>query len=63
MALNPLSFLFEFLITMVDLSTEVYNFLISELPFEFFGATTYFQLFFGVGFITVLGILVIKAVI
>jgi hypothetical protein len=61
MALNPLSFLLDFLITIVNISTDVYDFLMQQLPFEFFGATTYFQLFFGVGLVAVLGILAFKA--
>ena len=61
MALNPLSFLLNFLITIVNITSEVYDFLMSDLPFEFFGANTYFDLFFGVGLITVLGILAFKA--
>jgi hypothetical protein len=61
MALNPLSFLLNFLITIVNITSEVYDFLMEDLPFEFFGANTYFDLFFGVGLITVLGILAFKA--
>jgi hypothetical protein len=62
MVINPLTFLFEFLINMVNLSTELFDFLMSDLPFSFFGIDTYYQLFFGVGLIFVLGVLVVKAI-
>ena len=61
MVLNPLSFLLDFLITVVNITVEVYDFLMDDLPFQVLGATTYFELFFGVGLITVLGILAFKA--
>jgi hypothetical protein len=62
MAINPLTFLFDLLLNMVNITTEIYDWLMRSLPFTIFGATTYFELFLGAGLITVLGILVVKAI-
>jgi hypothetical protein len=62
MAINPLTFLLDLLTNMVVITTDIYDWLVSSLPFTIFGATTYFELFLGAGLITVLGILVIKAI-
>jgi hypothetical protein len=61
MVINPLSFLFDFLINMINLSTSVYNWLMSDLLIPIFGSTTYFELLLGVGLTSVIGFLIVKA--
>jgi hypothetical protein len=58
---NPLMFMLEFLVNIINILIDIYDFLISDLPFDFFGANTYFDLFFGVGLVSILGVLAFKA--
>jgi hypothetical protein len=61
METNPLSFMINLLMNIINISSDIYDFLLSELPFDFFGANTYFDLFFGVGLVSILGVLAFKA--
>lgn len=60
---NPLTFMLDLLIRVINMGTYVYNFLMTEHELELLvelGITTYLDLFFGAGIGLIIIILFVK---